>query len=117
MRNRQDEIFDMSVQNAERRIGNAGFAAGLKVKLTGHSGRVGMAQELVKANVHMAAIQKAGRWTNVEMVALYSRNITAAEGAVAQYHKGVQKAPVYAIIYRPTVAVRAPGQTAHLPKT
>ena len=113
----EGKIFKMTVQTAERRIGDAGFAAGLKVKLTGHSGRVGMAQELVKANVHMAAIQKAGRWTNVEMVALYSRNITAAEGAVAQYHKGVQKAPVYAIIYRPTVAVRAPGQTAHLPKT
>ena len=33
----EDKIFRMSDVTAERRIGNAGFAAGLKVKLTGHS--------------------------------------------------------------------------------
>ena len=87
----QDKIFTMSDSTAERRIGQAGSAAGLKVKLTGHSGRVGMAQELVKAGIHMAAIQKAGRWSNDEMVVHYSRNIAAAEGGVAQYYRRVQK--------------------------
>ena len=115
----EDKIFRMSDRTAERRIGNAGFAAGLKVKLTGHSGRVGMTQELVKAGVHMAAIQKAGRWSSDQMVVLYSRNIAAAEGGVAQYYRGDQKEkePEEAIIYRPTVTVRAPVQTTNLPRT
>ena len=115
----EDKIFRMSDVTAERRIGNAGFAAGLKVKLTGHSGRVGMTQELVKAGIHMAAIQKAGRWSSDQMVVLYSRNIAAAEGGVAQYYRGDQKEkePEEAIIHRPTVAVRAPVQTTNLPVT
>ena len=115
----EDKIFRMSSTTAERRSGNAGFAAGLKVKLTGHSGRVGMTQELVKARIHMAAIQKAGRWSSDQMVVLYSRNIAAAEGGVAQYYRGDQKEkePEEAIIHRPTVAVRAPVQTTNLPKT
>ena len=115
----EDKIFTMSDSTAERRIGQAGFAAGLKVKLTGHSGRVGMTQELVKAGIHMAAIQKAGRWSSDQMVVLYSRNIAAAEGGVAQYYRGDQKEkePEEAIIHRPTVAVRAPVQTTNLPRT
>ena len=115
----EDKIFTMSDSTAERRIGQAGFAAGLKVKLTGHSGRVGMTQELVKAGVHMAAIQKAGRWSSDQMVVLYSRNIAAAEGAVAQYYRDDQKEkePQEAIIHRPTVTVRAPVQTTNLPRT
>ena len=115
----EDKIFTMSIGTAERRIGNAGFAAGLTVKLTGHSGRVGMTQELVKAGDHMAAIQKAGRWSSDQMVVLYSRNIAAAEGAVAQYYRDDQKEkePEEATIYRPTVAVRAPVQTTNLPVT
>ena len=115
----EDKIFRMSDVTAERRIGNAGFAAGLKIKLTGHSGRVGMTQELVKAGVHMAAIQKAGRWSSDQMVVLYSRNIAAAEGGVAQYYRDDQKEkePEEAIIYRPTVTVRAPVQTTNLPRT
>ena len=118
----EDKIFTMSDTTAERRIGGAGFAAGLTVKLTGHSGRVGMTQELVKAGVHQAAIQKAGRWSSEQMVALYSRNIAAEEAGVPQYYKRVQKEeepeePEEAIIYRPTVAVRAPVQTTNLPVT
>ena len=115
----EDKIFRMSDVTAERRIGNAGFAAGLKVKLTGHSGRVGMTQELVKAGIHMAAIQKAGRWSSDQMVVLYSRNIAAAEGGVAQYYRDDQKEkePEEAIIHRPTVAIRAPVQTTNLPVT
>ena len=115
----EDKIFRMSDTTAERRIGNAGFAAGLKVKLTGHSGRVGMTQELVKAGIHMAAIQKAGRWSSDQMVALYSRNIAAAEGGVAQYYRRVQKEKETeeAIICRPPIGVQAPVQTANLPRT
>ena len=106
----EDRIFKMTPQTAERRIRQAGIAAGLGVNLTGHSARVGMTQELVKAGIHVAAIMKAGRWSSGDMVPYYSRNILAGEGAVAQYHKGVQKTPVPAYIYRPPVAVRAPVQ-------
>ena len=112
-----DRIFKMTPPTAGRRIRQAGIAAGLEVNLTGHSARVGMTQELVKAGIHVAAIMKAGRWSSGDMVPYYSRNILAGEGAVAQYHKGVQNTPVPAYIYRPPVAVRAPVWAVMPPRT
>ena len=38
--------------------GAAELAAGLTVKITGHSGRVGMTQEIVEDDAHIASIQK-----------------------------------------------------------
>ena len=103
-----DRIFRMSDSTTERRIKTAGIAAGLRNGLSGHSARVGMTQELVKADVHIAAIMQAGRWTSAEMVSYYSRNILAAEGGVAQYYKGVGDVPQVAMVYRPSISVRAP---------
>ena len=103
-----DRIFRMTTVSATRRIKAAGIAAGLGDGLSGHSARVGMTQELVKAGIHIAAIMKAGRWSSSEMVPYYSRNILAAEGGVAQYYMGVSDVPAAAILYRPSISVRAP---------
>ena len=103
----EDKIFEMSDATAERHIEHAGIAAGLDVKLSGHSARVGMTQELVKANIHVAAIMKAGRWKGGDMVNYYSRNILAGEGGVAHYYRGSSETPTQSIIYRPSVVVRA----------
>lgn len=103
-----DRIFRISMSTVERRIKAAGIAAGLGDGLSGHSARVGMTQELVKAGIHIAAIMRAGRWSSSEMVPYYSRNILASESGVAQYYRGASDVPQEAVLYRPAVSVRAP---------
>jgi len=56
--------------------------------ISGHSCRVGMAQDLVAAGFDVAAIMQAGRWKSSAMVARYTERLTVAQGAVARYHAG-----------------------------
>jgi hypothetical protein len=55
--------------------------------VSGHSCRVGMAQDLVAAGFDVIAIMQAGRWTSPEMVARYTERLHVARGAVAQYYR------------------------------
>jgi hypothetical protein len=55
-------------------------------QLSGHSCRVGMAQDLVAAGLELPAVMQAGRWRTSAMVARYDERLLAAQGAVAQYH-------------------------------
>jgi site-specific recombinase XerD len=54
--------------------------------ISGHSCRVGMAQDLVAAGFDVAAIMQAGRWKSSAMVARYTERLQVAQGAIAQYH-------------------------------
>lgn len=54
--------------------------------VSGHSCRVGMAQDLVEAGLELPAIMQAGRWKTSAMVARYAERLLASQGAVAQYH-------------------------------
>lgn len=54
--------------------------------VSGHSARVGMAQDLVAAGFDLAAVMQAGRWRSSAMVARYTERLRVAQGAVAQYH-------------------------------
>ena len=51
---------------------------------SGHSLRVGSAVSLVRAGASLPEIQQAGRWASPRMPAYYTRNETAARGAVAR---------------------------------
>jgi hypothetical protein len=55
--------------------------------VSGHSCRVGMAQDLVAAGFDVVAIMQAGRWASPEMVARYTERLHAGRGAVARYHR------------------------------
>ena len=55
-------------------------------RLSGHSARVGMAQDLVAAGFDLAAIMQAGRWKSSAMVARYTERLRVTQGAIAQYH-------------------------------
>ena len=63
-----------------------GKAAGLS-GLSGHSGRVGMAQSLVADGASVGEVAVAGRWSSLKMVVHYAGRQTAAQGAVARYRK------------------------------
>jgi integrase len=54
--------------------------------VSGHSVRVGMAQDLVAADLDVASIMQAGGWQTPRMVAQYSERISAKRGAVARFY-------------------------------
>lgn len=63
-------------------------AAGLPSDgVSGHSCRVGMAQDLVAAGATLAELMQAGRWKSPAMPARYAENQLAGQGAVARFHR------------------------------
>ena len=80
-------VFGISASQIGRRIDAAAKAAGLGDGFTGHSGRVGMAQDLVKNGVELPALMTAGRWKSSIMPARYTERQAAGRGAVARYYQ------------------------------
>ena len=62
----------------------AGLPAGLADRLSGHSTRVGAAQDMVAAGIGLPAILQAGRWKSPAMVNRYGERLLARNGAAAQ---------------------------------
>ena len=67
-----------------RHVGNGVRAAGLGEGYTGHSGRVGMAQDLAKNGVELPALMTASWWKSSKMPARYTERQAADRGAVAR---------------------------------
>ena len=72
-------------QSIARRLTAAASAAGIEGRITGHSGRVGLAVELTRRGAPEQATAKAGGWESSRMVAHYAAAVAAEQGAVAQY--------------------------------
>ena len=68
-----------------RRFGAAARAAGVVGRITGHSGRIGLASELTRRGATTTETMLAGGWKTARMVAHYSAGATAERGAVAKY--------------------------------
>ena len=64
-------VFGLSANQIGRRVNAAAKAAGLGDGFTGHSGRVGMAQDLAAAGVELPALMTAGRWKSSRMPRYY----------------------------------------------
>ena len=79
-------VFGLHPNQISRRIKQAAQAAGLGDGFSGHSPRVGMACDLVRAGVELPSLMIAGRWRTPTMPAHYARNETAGRGAVAQFY-------------------------------
>ena len=77
-------VFGLAQQQIGRRVKAAAKAVGLGEGFTGHSGRVGMAQDLVKSDVGLPALMTAGRWKSSTMPARYTERQAADRGAVAR---------------------------------
>ena len=80
-------VFGMSTRHIGNRVRAVAKAAGLGEGYTGHSGRVGMAQDLVKSGVELPALMTAGRWKSSKMPARYTERQAADRGAVARYYQ------------------------------
>ena len=72
-------------QSIARRLTAAAQAAGIAGRITGHSGRVGLASELTMRGASTTETMLAGGWKTARMVAHYSAGATAEHGAVAKY--------------------------------
>lgn len=55
-------------------------------RISGHSCRVGMCQDLTAAGAELPAIMVAGRWRSPTMPARYSAKLAAGRGAVAMFY-------------------------------
>ena len=72
-------------QSIARRLTAAASAAGIEGRITGHSGRVGLAVELTRRGAPEQATAKAGGWKSSRMVNHYAAAVAAEQGAVATY--------------------------------
>ena len=80
----------LSPGDVARRFKAMAQRAGIdKEFISGHSCRVGMAQDLVAAGTELPALMTAGRWKSAEMPARYTERLSAGRGAVARYYETV----------------------------
>ena len=85
---RNDRVFGLRTGRAiSCRLAAMAKAAGLGDGFSGHSPRVGMAQDLSAAGTGLSALMVAGRWKSERMPAHYSRGETAGRGAVARFYE------------------------------
>lgn len=63
-------------------------AAGVEGRISGHSARVGSAQDLAAAGAELTELMNAGRWQSPTMPAHYAQGQLAGRGAVARLRYG-----------------------------
>ena len=80
-------VFGLSDSAIYRRIRAVAAKAGLKGSFSGHSPRVGMAQDQCENGASLVEMQISGRWKSPAMPAKYSENQAAARGAVARLYQ------------------------------
>ena len=62
----------------------AGLSAKVVDRLSGHSPRVGAAQDMIASGIELPAIMQAGRWRSVRMVQRYGERLLAKHNGAAQ---------------------------------
>ena len=78
-----NEVARLIKRVAER----AGMAPDTVARVSGHSCRVGMTQDLVASGADVAGVMQAGRWKSPLMPARYSARLQAKRGAVARLYE------------------------------
>ena len=84
LRSATDRVVPLSPRQVCRRVQALATRAGLD-GVSAHSGRRGMATELVRRGASTTAIQQAGGWKDPQMVARYASAVSVEDGAVARY--------------------------------
>jgi integrase len=71
-----------------RKVGQwIGLEKGEWAKLSGHSARVGAAQDLLALNIDVASVMQAGRWKDTRMPIRYGERVLASRGGMARAAK------------------------------
>ncbi len=83
-----DVLFGVTDVTVRRAIKKLAAAIGLSENVSGHSLRVGSAQELMKRGATQAQIEQAGRWRGGTMPGHYVHRIAARDSAMSLFRKG-----------------------------
>ena len=106
------QLLGLSGASIARRLDAAGRAAGLPHRLSGHSGRVGMTQDLIAAGAPLPAVTQAGRWASPQQPARYARRLANADNAVADWYAHHNPTPATGHENPQTRRDRNPGQSS-----
>jgi hypothetical protein len=61
-------------------------------RISGHSARVGAAQDLLALNIDVASVMQAGRWKDTRMPMRHGEKVLASRGAMARAVKSQGRA-------------------------
>jgi integrase len=76
-----------------RKVGKwIGLDRGEWEKLSGHSARVGAAQDLLALNIDLSSVMQAGRWRDTRMPMRYGEKVLASRGGMARAAKAQGRA-------------------------
>ena len=88
-----ERVVPLSPHQVNRRIQVLAIALDLK-GVSSHSGRRGLASELVRRGASTTAVQAAGGWQSAAMVARYASAVAVEDGAVARlFGAAAEKGP------------------------
>ena len=81
-----DRVIPLGAHQINRRVRILAAALGPE-GVTSHSGRRGLASELVRRGASTTAVQAAGGWRNAAMVLRYASAVAVKDGAVARFFR------------------------------
>jgi site-specific recombinase XerD len=80
-----NRLTDQSVRLIlKERATQSGLPAAIVETLSGHSPRVGLAQDMTASGLDLPAIMQAGRWKSPQMVSRYTEHLQARKGGAAK---------------------------------
>ena len=79
-----ERVVPLSPHQVNRRVQVLAAALGLE-GVSSHSGRRGLASELVRRGASTTAVQAAGGWRSPSMVARYASGVDIEDGAIARF--------------------------------
>ena len=74
-----DQIFRIGERQISNRIKAAAEHAGLEGDFSGHSPRVGMAQDLAEGDFELLSVAQSGRWKSADSVVKYTKQTAAGK--------------------------------------
>jgi integrase len=88
-----DPLTSQIVSAVFRKVGQwIGLPEEQFCSLSGHSARVGAAQDLLALNIDMASVMQAGRWKDTRMPMRYGEKVLASRGGMARAAKSQGRA-------------------------
>jgi integrase len=86
----------LTAQNVNAVLRKVGMWIGLEREewegISGHSARVGAAQDLLALNIDLSSVMQAGRWRDTRMPMRYGEKVLASRGAMARAAKSQGRA-------------------------
>jgi integrase len=83
-----ESLTPQVVSTVFRKVGQwVGLREEERKKISGHSARVGAAQDLLALNIDIASVMQAGRWADTRMPIRYGEKVLASRGGMARAAK------------------------------